>query len=389
MPTSDLRAAARLATDATVEASRIAEGLHQSVWSTLGVGRPNGRTRGLTRFVYRQVRRIARLAGSGTERALALLPAQLDLLEPDRRAALVAALNGVLGDHLDATDNPLATPMTLRYRDTALAEAGPLDLPSAAGRAVLFLHGLCLDDRCWRPSDDATGYAPQLADALGATPLHLRYNSGLPIAENGRRLALLLEDAVGRWPVPLCRLDVVAHSMGGLLIRSAIHAAQRAGLTWPDRIGRIVFLGTPHHGSPLERLGNGVDALLGATRFSAPFARIGKLRSAGITDLRYGRVLPAPPGDRFLRGPDRRPPLPLPDGIPCYAVAATLAASSPLADRTLGDGLVPLASALSRHRRPEHRLDFTETLELRSVGHFELLHHPEVASRLCEWLAAA
>ena len=392
MPLSDLRAAARLATDATVCASRIAEGVHQSVWSTLGVGRPDGRTRGLTGFVYRRVRATARLTGRGADAALErLLPERPGELESDRRAALVAVLNGVLGDHLAATDNPLATPMTLRHGAAVLLEHGPLDVPGATGRPVLFLHGLCLNERGWRPDPDGTGedYAPLLAAETGATPLHLRYNSGLPIAENGRRLAALLESVLARWPVPLERLDVVAHSMGGLVLRSAVHAAREAGLAWPGRLHTAVFLGTPHHGAPLERAGNGLDALLGTTRYSAPFARIGKLRSAGITDLRYGRVLPAPPGDRFQRGPDPRAPLALPAGVACYAVAATLAGRpDALADETLGDGLVPLSSGLGHHADPARRLAFHETQTRLGTSHFALLHHPAVAQDLVRWLAA-
>ena len=386
LPT-DLRAAARLAADATVGVSRIAEGVHQSVWSTLGAGPSDGRTRGISGFVYRQVRRTARLAGRTADRALGLLPSD-GASESERRAAFVAALNGVLGDHLTATDNPLATPMTLRHRGAALDEMGPLDMPDATGRAVLFLHGLCLDERCWQPSGTGADYADVLAREMGATPLHLRYNTGLPVAENGRRLAALLERTLLRWPAPLNRLDAVAHSMGGLVLRSALDAAREAGQAWPDRLQTAVFLGTPHHGAPLERLGNGVDALLGATRFSAPFARIGKLRSAGITDLRYGRVLEAPPGDRFRRGPDQRAPLPLPTGVRCYAVAASLApARIPFARRAIGDGLVPLASALGRHPDPAHRLAFAGTLRRPGTGHFALLHDAETLDALRRWLA--
>ena len=83
----------------------------------------------------------------------------------------------------------------------------------------------------------------------------------------------------------------------------------------------LVFLGTPHHGAPLERAGHWVDLLLGATPYAAPFARLGKVRSAGITDLRHGNLLDEDwvGRDRFARGADRRQPVPLPDGVRCYA----------------------------------------------------------------------
>ena len=43
--------------------------------------------------------------------------------------------------------------------------------------------------------------------------------------------------------------------MGGLLIRSAIQIAGYEQLRWPGHLKNIVFLGTPHHGAPLERAG--------------------------------------------------------------------------------------------------------------------------------------
>ena len=52
----------------------------------------------------------------------------------------------------------------------------------------------------------------------------------------------------------------------------------------------LVFLGTPHFGAPAERAGAHADFLLGISPYSAPFARLGKVRSAGIKDLRHGNL---------------------------------------------------------------------------------------------------
>ena len=54
---SDLRGMVHLAAQATVGVSRIAEGVHQAVWSQLGMpaGRVPGRTRGVTGLAYRSV----------------------------------------------------------------------------------------------------------------------------------------------------------------------------------------------------------------------------------------------------------------------------------------------------------------------------------------------
>jgi hypothetical protein len=153
----------------------------------------------------------------------------------------------------------------------------------------------------------------------------------------------------------------------------------------------LVCLGTPHHGAPLERAGNWVDLVLGATPYAAPFARLGKVRSAGITDLRHGNLVDEDwvGRDRFARGNDRRQHLPLPDGVRCFAAAATTGQESgDLKDRLLGDGLVPLDSALGRHKNPAHTLAFPEHRQWIGYGmnHLGLLNRPEVFAQLQQWL---
>jgi hypothetical protein len=182
--------------------------------------------------------------------------------------------------------------------------------------------------------------------------------------------------------------------MGGLVARSACHYGRLAGHGWLRHLSRMVFLGTPHHGSPLERAGNWVDVLLGASPYSAPLARVGKIRSAGVTDLRYGNLLDEDweGRDRFARAGDRRQPVPLPQGVACYAIAATAEASRGRVAAVLpSDGLVPLESALGHHLKPELALDFPEdrTWIATDTGHFDLLCRPDVYARIRDWLARA
>ena len=169
------------------------------------------------------------------------------------------------------------------------------------------------------------------------------------------------------------------------------HAAQTKQ-RWFARLKHIVFLGTPHHGAPLERAGNWVDILLGSTPYSAPFAKLGQLRSAGITDLRFGFVQPSDweNKDRFRRTPDRRKPLPLPQGVTCFTVAATLAGQrGALADRLVGDGLVPLRSALGEHDDAVRSLAFGKNKRLIAyrTNHIALLRSAEVGRRMVQWLS--
>ncbi len=239
-------------------------------------------------------------APSARWRACCRQPDADSLDESPRRAALLAALNGVVGDRMAASGNPLATQMSLRLHGRPLhLEPLPATL---APRVLLLVHGLCMNELQWQPAPPQRGHADALAPALGAEVVGLRYNSGRHVAHNGRELALQLERLLGHWPVPLQSISVLAHSMGGLVMRSALHQAQQLSMQWPQRLRHLVFLGTPHHGAPLERAGNFVDGLLGGNLYSAPFAALAQLRSAGITDLRHGALLDR---RRSARGPLR------------------------------------------------------------------------------------
>lgn len=397
---SDLRGAARLATDATAGLTDLVEALHARIARVPGLGAfspraPEGRTGGITGLVYRSIRGVTRVVGGSLDALLGVLAPAIaaDELVPEREA-LVAALNGVLGDHLVATGNPLATAMALRHEGRALqldTAALAQALPAATGEIVVLVHGLCMSDLQWRRNGHDHGAA--LARELGLTPVYLHYNTGQHVSINGHALAQLLERLVGQWPQPVQRVVLLGHSMGGLVARSALHHGSLAGQRWCSKVTDAVFLGTPHHGAPLERAGNWVDLLLGATSYAAPFARLARVRSAGITDLRHGNLLDEDWSgrDRFARGHDRRQPVPLPQQVRCYAMAASVGQQAGgLRQRLLGDGLVPVDSALGRHRSAKRCLDFAPDRQWTGHGmnHLDLLDRPEVFAQLRRWLAS-
>jgi pimeloyl-ACP methyl ester carboxylesterase len=356
-----VRGATRLAFDAVEQLSRVVEGMHANIAAgSLPLGRgTDGRTRGITGFVYGSIRTVNAGARAVVDRGLRLLPEGAGADEP-RSEALLAALNGVLGDHLAATENPLALPMRLR----------PAGEPKR--RVLVLLHGLCMNDGQWTWRGHDHGAA--LAQEVDVTPVYARYNTGRHVSENGRELAERLEALLAGWPEPELELTLLAHSMGGLVARSACHVAAERGHAWRGRLARLVFLGTPHHGAPLERSGSRLETLLGRSPYLAPLARLGALRSAGITDLRYGNVRDEDwrGRDRFARHGDRRVPTPLPEDVECHAIAAAR------------DPLVPVESALGLHRDAAKSLAFPETRRwvAPGLGHFDLLDDPAVYARL-------
>lgn len=396
---SDLQGLGRLSIEAVTQVTRLVESVHHTIIRSpapLGAAR-TGNTRGITGLVYRSIRGVTALVGGTLDMALArlqpLLASAVPVLASAEREAVLAALNGVLGDHLAATANPLAIPMCLRCNGVPLQASTAAD---ARSKVAVLVHGLCMNDRQWARSrsapDAAHDAAAALARELGYSVLHLHYNSGRHISHNGRDFSDLLQALNAQWPQPIQELLLIGHSMGGLVSRSACHHAAVAGHDWLPRLRAMVFLGSPHHGAALERGGNGLDLLLGASPYTAPFARLGKLRSAGITDLRYGYVRDEDwhGQDRFARTGDCRQPLALPAHVQSYAIAASTGKQpGDLGDRLLGDGLVSVESALGRHPDMGMALSIPESRQWIGYGinHLQLLDHPAVYAQLRQWLA--
>lgn len=379
---ADLLGASRLALEAVAGVTELVEAVHMNVLHR-AIGTPAIKpVAGVTSLVYRSVKGVTRLVGGGVDRVLGqLVPVLGEPAGWAGREALVAALNGVLGDRLAASGNPLAISMCLRQGGL------PIVPEEVSGRIVVLVHGLCMNDLQWER--DGVDHGAMLERERGYTPVYLHYNSGLHVSQNGRQFAQQLEALLASWPVPVQELALVCHSMGGLVSRSACHYGALAGHAWPASLRKIVFLGTPHHGAPLERGGNWVHLLTDVSAYSAPFSRLAKVRSAGITDLRHGSLLDEDWNgrDRFAHGAPLPHAVPLPPGVQCFAAAATIGKrEGDMADRLLaGDGLVPLASALGQHADPARCLAM-DTAVLHQTNHMQLLSSGGVRDLLLAWL---
>jgi hypothetical protein len=387
------RGAARLlaaATDGMIELVRAAH-------ARAGRLTPDGLIPGLA---YRTLRGVPRLVDASVDTLLsALAPLLLPrpgaespgLPLPDREA-IVAALNGVLGDHLAKTAHPLAIRMAFRHAGQALPLTGDAlgwALDGAGEKLLVLIHDLCMNDLQWRrETGDAArpthDHGAALAQALGFTPVYLHYDSGLHVSTNGRALAAQLERLLHAWPRPLARFAIVAHGMGGLLARSALHYGRAARQHWADRLDDLACLGTPHHGAPAAAAGRGLELLLAGTPHAGAFAALAALRAPGITDLGHGNLLDEDwsGGNRLDRATDRRKLVPLPAGTRCHALAASAGAAA--AD----DGIVAPASALGRHRLPRRTLKFLpgHQRSVAATDHLQLLSSPEVFEQLRRWL---
>jgi len=390
----DLRAVSKLIVHATRSITTAVEEMHDTIAAGSPiVGPPFARVaRPLLRVVYGHIRTTTDLVGDAIELALTELEPLLGQSAPGlKREAILAALNGVLGDRLHTTESALAIPMTFRRHGQPLSldKRELLEVfPDASRRLLMLVHGSSQNDLQW--NRDGHDHGAALARDFGYTPIYLHYNSGLHISTNGRELAALLERLVLAWPAPVEEMNILGHSMGGLVARSACFAAEVENLSWRRKLRRLVCLGSPHHGSPLEQAGSWLDALLGVSAYSTPIQRLARIRSAGVTDMRHGNVLDEHwvGRDRFEPFSDTRRNLTLPDAVDCYAIAATTAKA--LAPKLPGDGLVPVDSALGRHKRRDLTLAFPDSHQwiVFGTGHLDLLSKPDVYDKLRQWFGS-
>jgi pimeloyl-ACP methyl ester carboxylesterase len=328
---------------------------------------------------------------------------------PDRGADARAVLNGLFGDALADQESSLAIPLTFR---TVSGDELPIDraglgraLPNAGARLCVLVHGLMSSESVWRFAGlPELSYGELLARERGVSPVYVRYNTGRHISSNGRDLAAGLQRLVRAWPVRVREIDLIGHSMGGLVIRSACHYGRgSASLSdrlrrrgpWPARVKRVVLLGVPNSGANLEVIANLTSAALWWAPI--PVTRVIGAgldrRSEGIKDLRWGAVLDEDwvERDPGATGRPERFPVRVPRHAEYLVIAGSLAdgrdADSPhLVDRLLGDALVTASSAEGRLGNDESALFPNATVRLcPKINHIALANRPEVYDEITSW----
>ena len=300
---------------------------------------------------------------------------------------LVGALNGVLGDYLLKHQNPMALPMVLYDHYGALQQG------DIAGRVVIFVHGLCMNHTDWTNRNFGGIGERLLAQRDHNIMLYLNYNTGRRISANGRSLANTLEDLITRNP-RITSIDLIGHSMGGLVSRSSLFYGKQNMHQWTHMVGNLVCIGSPHHGAVLERFGFALQDRLGSFPFVKLIGHLVNIRSNGILDLRHGSVrdddwehLEA----RIGLMDDNRKPAPLPSHINTFFVAGTVEhenhKKSLKALSIIGDYLVSVKSALGEHPNPRFQLELPDSHKavFHGLNHFEIQYHSSVSEQITRW----
>ncbi|WP_235679530.1 esterase/lipase family protein [Mycolicibacterium monacense] len=321
MRATEIRALGEVAAEGVTVLHDIVRGMHTGIASRVftSVGPAARPVEVIHDVIAQAVHTAIGTAGQRVPEAVGVLAAtRFDDDTPiDRTPAVaeaIAALNGIYGDELASRGNALATTMAVRVdgrpvdpASAPLAEA----FPDATNRLVVFVHGLCQTESSWRraprPAVDAPDprpYGARLRDDLGFTPVHVRYNTGLHISSNGHSLDELLAALTEAWPVPVCDIALVGHSMGGLVVAQCLSlrrgGGSRLGLAGaPGGVPGLTASGRrPRKGRQRRVVGAGpVTRNTRPRRVSQPAQR-----------RHQGSALRRLPGRRLGRGRPRRVP---------------------------------------------------------------------------------
>lgn len=393
---------ARLLLDVTRGVTRITEQTHRTIVREVNplnrlrdiAGVTPEEPQGPQGHTYRVIQSTLSLLQKGVDMSFDTVAVE-DMHSPaPQNMNVAAALNGVCGDHLEASNNPLAINMHFRNSRGEIVQSDPehirARLPGASSRLVVLVHGLCLSHDYWNGHNEGN-LGTELERAHGITPLYLTYNTGKHISINGRELSQQLQNMVEAWPVDIEELILVGHSMGGLVIRSACWYASEPGLSWIDHLKKAVYLGSPHHGAALAKASHLLTSTMKKFRYARPFA-LGQYTSAGIKDLRHGNLL-----DEDWEGvnlddfsPDVRKPVPLPAGTRHFFIAAAVGnKATDFTSAIIGDLLVRLDSAKGHHRDELKRLSIRpqDCRVFENLNHLDLLDNKVVHDQVVEWLA--
>jgi len=229
---------------------------------------------------------------------------------------------------------PMRSLLILLAATTASAQfVSSVAIPKGPNPPVVFLNGYQADcrgssfpgtfgayDRVLQTQNRVTLFFDNCAFTTGTKP---------SIEELGNTFALYLGSLryTDNTPVPV--VDIIAHSMGGLIVRSYLEGKQLDGTYTPPLtppVRKIIFLATPHFGTPIS-LGFSFDKQLEELAEGSIFLFDLNTWNQGTDDLRGLDVL-AIAGEAGTATP----------GLPAF-----------------DDGIVPLSSASLGFARPEDR----------------------------------
>jgi pimeloyl-ACP methyl ester carboxylesterase len=210
---------------------------------------------------------------------------------------MVPILNGIMGDTMAEKGSDSLINLSFRHqsRDVSVEKLSEqYDFTKFNGKVILIIHGLMNDESIWQSA--ATDKALRLGTALEkekkANILYIRYNTGLHISENGRKVSNLIQALIEKYP-EIKELVIISHSMGGLVSRSAGYYADIQRQSWISILKKVFLIGVPNEGSYLAKVAHITQYFfrkIDPTEKDS-VAKFFDVRSNGIKDLSFGYLV--------------------------------------------------------------------------------------------------
>jgi triacylglycerol lipase len=282
---------------------------------------------------------------------------------------VTGAIQGVFGDKL---------PKRFQTEMAFYSEGKPHAATGLRKKHVcIFVHGSSDTEMGWNVKAPHLNFGQNLILEFGVEVLYVRYNSGLAVSDNGEKLAALIAALLTINPA-VKNLTLIGHSMGGLVIHSAIYHARAQERKWLQALRQVFLLGTPHAGAPLAKLAEKTEQIIQfiPNPITLIAASVIGLRSKGLKDLSQGQT--GLPAEGKILMPDVK-----------YIFVAGGVAKRPggMVNRLFGDGMVRSPSAHPEPLRQENWLSKAvpwlgksrkiEVVTLHGIGHLALRTSPE------------
>ncbi len=387
---------AQLTSEGVLEVTDLVEAMHKEIFTLSFLqSRPqfvDTIYEHTTGRIYKIIKFVMGVSGNATTKSLRLVNSYLPLHIGHKPVSknlnmLISALNGVMGDHLVNLKNPLALPMLLHNGRGKLA-----DLHNLKGNVTILLHGLCMSQYCWQLNNKhSLGYKIS-KNIPNSTVLYLQYNTGRRISKNGAMFSALLKQIIADNP-KVTSINLIGHSMGGLVIRSAMFYGERDAEDWLTKVKNYVAICSPHNGAMLERLGYNVQQNLAKLPVAGNLARLGHLRSAGILDLRHANLRHKDweqQENRMGSLEDSRHVTPLPQSVNSYLIGASIDAKSTdtIFEGVIGDGVIKLSTAMGEHEDEKYNLNVPHQNKaiFYKIDHNKILKLDAMHQQVIKWL---
>jgi len=299
---------------------------------------------------------------------------------------IVPILNGLNGDQFEENKDPLAIKMFFRHKnqDIPIEKLSDYyDFNEFEGKISILIHGLMGDEYMWKaikPSGD-NKIGDWLEENKSSHILYLRYNTGLHISENGRALSNLLNQLIGLYGNKIQQINLLGHSMGGLVIRSAGYYADIQRQNWTSKLKTIFLIGVPNEGSYLAQMGFFVGHLFRKLdiSYNDNIAKFMDIRSNGIKDLSFAYLIDEDWLNKNAEDIEKHTvtkvrPI---TGVKYYLIGGILGKKHNILSSYFGDGLVGSTSALTDELNTNYSKNI-ESIIFENENHLSLLESKHV-----------